>query len=69
MKKKYRGIDRLTGKPVVGEYRLLFDKIPGIEVAAGFVEVIPGSIEEITPVSKRKKVQQSLLRRYRHEDD
>lgn len=59
MKKKYRGIDRLTGKPVVGEYRLLFDKIPGIEVAAGFVEIIPGSAEPV--VSKKKKVAQQNL--------
>ncbi|MBQ3444929.1 MAG: hypothetical protein IJG33_16980 [Selenomonadaceae bacterium] len=57
MKKKYRGIDRLTGKPVVGEYRLLFDKIPMIEVAAGLVEVIPDSIEEITPTSKKPVIQ------------
>lgn len=57
MKKKYRGIDRLTGKYVVGEYRLLFDKIPMIEVAAGLVEVIPDSIEEITPTSKKPVIQ------------
>lgn len=57
MKKKYRGIDRLTGKSVVGEYRLLFDKIPMIEVAAGLVEVIPDSIEEITPTSKKPVIQ------------
>lgn len=57
MKKKYRGIDRLTGKYVVGEYRLLFDKIPGIEVAAEFVEVIPDSVEEITLASKKPVIQ------------
>ena len=59
MKKKYRGIDKVTGKKVVGEYRLLFDKIPGIEVTAGFVEIIPGSAEPV--VSKKKKAAQQNL--------
>ena len=59
MKKKYRGIDRLTGKYVVGNFRLLFDKIPMIEVTAGFVEIIPGSAEPV--VSKKKKAAQQNL--------